>query len=60
MKVHRPSTTKPLTVEAKARPVWEAVAELGLKIPAKEWKNLPSDAARNHKHYLYGGTKEEG
>ena len=50
--------TKPLTMKATVRPVWEALAELGSKIPAKEWKKLPSDAARNHKHYLYGAPKE--
>jgi hypothetical protein len=43
---------------AQARPVWEVVAELGSQIPAKEWEKVPSDAARNLKHYLYGAPKD--
>jgi hypothetical protein len=47
-----------LTFNAKARPVWEVVAELGSQIPAKEWEKVPADAARNLEHYLYGAPKD--
>lgn len=46
-----------LTFNAHARPVWEVVAELGSQISAKEWEKVPSDAARNLEHYLYGTPK---
>jgi len=47
-----------LTFDARVRPVWEVVAELGARIPAKEWEKVPGDAARNIEHYLYGALKD--
>jgi hypothetical protein len=46
-----------LAFDAKARPVWEVLAELGSTIPAKEWEKVPADAASNLEHYLYGADK---
>jgi hypothetical protein len=47
-----------LVFDAKARPVWEVVAQLGATIPVSEWAKVPADAARNVEHYLYGVPKE--
>jgi hypothetical protein len=47
-----------LAIDANALPVWEAVAELGANLSREEWGTLPSDAARNVDHYLYGFPKE--
>lgn len=51
-------TAGELTFNAQARPVWEVVAELGTKISDQEWAKVPSDAARQVEHYLYGAPKE--
>ncbi len=37
----------------------ELVKELHKSIPADAWDNLPSDGAKNYKHYLYGHPKAE-
>ena len=44
--------------DTTARPIWEVLVELGAAIPAEEWEKVPTDAARNLKHYLYGAPKE--
>ena len=46
-----------LTFNAKARPIWEVVAELGTQVSSQEWAKVPADAARNLDHYLYGASK---
>ena len=38
----------------------EMVLEMQKDIPPEEWANLPTDLAKNKKHYLYGHPKEEG
>lgn len=35
------------------------VKELQNDIPPEAWDDLPTDLARNKKHYLYGHPKEE-
>jgi hypothetical protein len=47
-----------LAFNSEARPIWDVVAELGAQIPVKEWAKVPSDAARNLEHYLYGAPKD--
>ena len=37
----------------------ERVLEMQKEIPPEEWDNLPTDLAKNKKHYLYGHPKEE-
>ena len=37
----------------------EMVLEMQKDIPPEEWDNLPTDLAKNKKHYLYGHPKEE-
>ena len=37
----------------------ERIIEMQKDIPPEEWENLPTDLAKNHKHYLYGHPKEE-
>ena len=38
----------------------DLVREMERTIPPEEWERLPTDLARNKKHYLYGHPKEEG
>ncbi len=37
----------------------EWVLEMQKEIPPEEWDTLPTDLAKNKKHYLYGHPKEE-
>ena len=37
----------------------ERVLEMQKDIPPEEWDNLPTDLAKNKKHYLYGHPKED-
>ena len=37
----------------------ERVKERQKDIPPEEWADVPTDLAKNHKHYLYGHPKEE-
>ena len=37
----------------------ERVKERQKGIPPEEWADIPTDLAKNHKHYLYGHPKEE-
>jgi len=39
--------------------VWEIAERLHRKYPADIWDDVPTDFARNKKHYLYGHPKEE-
>lgn len=39
--------------------VVERVLEMQKEIPAEAWDDLPTDLAKNKKHYLYGHPKEE-
>ncbi len=52
---------KTLTSNEKSkttRPISELFAGLSAKIPVDEWKQLPSDGAENHDHYLYRAPKK--
>ena len=37
----------------------ERVREMQKDIPPEAWDDLPTDLAKNKKHYLYGHPKEE-
>ena len=37
----------------------EQILEMQKDIPPEEWDRLPTDLAKNKKHYLYGHPKEE-
>ena len=37
----------------------ERVLEMQKEIPPEAWDDLPTDLAKNKKHYLYGHPKEE-
>ena len=37
----------------------ERVKDLQKDIPAEAWDDLPTDLAKNKKHYLYGHPKED-
>ena len=39
--------------------VVERVLEMQKDIPPEAWNDLPTDLAKNKKHYLYGHPKEE-
>jgi hypothetical protein len=40
------------------RPIWEVIEEIGASVPAGEWEKVPTDAATNLDHYLYGHAKK--
>lgn len=42
----------------KVKPISAIFEELSNEIPLDEWKELPSDGAENHDHYLYGAPKK--
>ena len=37
----------------------EMIRRIRESVPASAWDNVPSDGARNKKHYLYGHPKED-
>lgn len=41
-----------------AKPISAIFENLSDEIPLDEWKELPSDGAENHDHYLYGSPKK--
>ncbi len=41
------------------RPIWEIIAAIGQEVPDEAWDQVPTDLARNYKHYLYGSPREE-
>ncbi|MBI4659982.1 MAG: hypothetical protein HY735_14165 [Verrucomicrobia bacterium] len=43
--------------DPNARPIWEIISEIGASVPEDEWEKVPTDAARNLDHYLYGHAK---
>ena len=47
------------TVSNPIRPIWERIVEIGDRVPAEEWVQVPSDLSKNLKHYLYGGSKDD-
>jgi hypothetical protein len=66
-KIKRVASVESLAVEpveaakpvAGGKPIWEVVLEIGASVPAEEWAKVPTDAARNLHHYLYGAPKED-
>ncbi len=66
-KIKRVASVESLAVEpleggktvSSAKPIWEAALELGASVPEEEWAKVPTDAARNLHHYLYGAPKED-
>jgi len=38
-------------------PLWQAVLDLGARLPPETWDNVPSDLASNLDHYLYGNDE---
>lgn len=42
----------------KAKPISAIFEELSSEIPLEDWKELPTDGAANHDHYLYGSKKK--
>lgn len=44
--------------EARGESLLEMFDRLRRSVPADTWDDLPSDLARNKKHYLYGHPKE--
>lgn len=44
--------------DPNARPIWEVIEEIGAAVPPEEWDKVPTDAAQNLDHYLYGHPKK--
>ncbi len=42
-----------------AKPIWKVAEEIAAAVPDEEWQKLPTDLARNYKHYLYGAPKKK-
>jgi hypothetical protein len=51
-------STRPKRPAKGSKPFWKWVVELGESIPKEEWDKVPSDAAKNLDHYLYGHPKK--
>ncbi len=47
-----PEVTRP------QRPIWEAVAEIGARIPDDQWEQVPEDSSINYKRHLYGAPAQ--
>lgn len=43
--------------ETSAKPIWEVIEELSARVPAEDWRSVPTDGAAQHDHYLYGAPK---
>ncbi len=62
-RILRVNTVRPLTpgepeYDRSARPIWEAVVEMGAAVPDAEWAKVPSDFSEHLHDYLYGAPKE--
>ena len=44
--------------DENARPIWEVITEIGATVSPEEWAKVPTDAAQNLDHYLYGHAKK--
>ena len=47
----RPTVTRP-------KPLSAILEELSNELPLEQWRELPTDGAENHDHYLYGAPKQ--
>ena len=43
---------------SRAKPISAIFEDLSSELPLGEWRELPSDGAENHDHYLYGAPKK--
>ncbi len=43
---------------SRAKSISAIFEDLSSEIPLDEWRELPSDGAENHDHYLYGAPKK--
>jgi hypothetical protein len=43
---------------SRAKPISAVFEELSNQVPLETWRELPSDGAENHDHYLYGAPKK--
>lgn len=50
-------TAAEVPFDPNARPIWKIITEIGASVPDEEWAKVPTDAARNLDHYLYGHKK---
>ncbi len=46
-------------ISAETPSLLEMFQEIRDSVPASAWDDVPTDAARNYKHYLYGWPKED-
>ncbi len=42
----------------RAKPISAIFEDLSSELPLEQWRELPSDGAENHDHYLYGAPKK--
>ncbi len=43
---------------SRAKPISAIFEDLSSELPLESWRELPSDGAENHDHYLYGAPKK--
>ncbi len=43
---------------SRAKPISAIFEDLSSELPLKNWRELPTDGAENHDHYLYGAPKK--
>jgi hypothetical protein len=43
---------------SQMKPISAVFEELSNQVPLETWRELPSDGAENHDHYLYGAPKK--
>jgi len=43
---------------SRAKPISAIFEDLSSELPLENWRELPSDGAENHDHYLYGAPKK--
>jgi hypothetical protein len=49
--------TQPKATKLAYKPIWEIADEITADIPQEVWDKLPTDAAEQIDHYLYGSPK---
>ena len=42
----------------RAKPISAIFEDLSSELPLENWRELPTDGAENHDHYLYGAPKK--
>jgi hypothetical protein len=58
-KLDPPTSSHRRAGESSGEFILRLAEEMRASMPEADWMGMPSDHARNYKHYLYGAPKEE-